>query len=246
MTWRSWEWPTNDWNSWIPIPWEGAHPWRTGPRGGMYWHFICILKNKACLRIKKVKQPHWPALQTRQKWYTPLIPIVTQACHRNQVVVVHAPNPRTREDYKMGGDSSQSQSHYWDSWSNITISDWGRGKSQWLVVFAFLTFRLNPNFCLWIFINPCFREIPQRPRIEPNINGKKKSMKWLLMILCYHRVMPSPAVIREASPSNWWKQMQRPTVKHWVKLRESCWREWGRIDCRIQWCQVHKKTYRNN
>ena len=31
--------------------------------------------------------------------------------HRNQAVVVHAFNPKTRQDYKTGGDSSQSQSH---------------------------------------------------------------------------------------------------------------------------------------
>ena len=32
------------------------------------------------------------------------------ACRRKQALVVHALNPRTREDYKVGGDSSQSHS----------------------------------------------------------------------------------------------------------------------------------------
>jgi hypothetical protein len=37
----------------------------------------------------------------------------------------------------------------------------------------------------------------------------------LLMILCYTcRQEPSITIIRETSPSNWWKQMQRSTVKH--------------------------------
>ena len=37
-------------------------------------------------------------------------------CYINQVVVVHAFNPSTREEYKMGGESSQVQSHSEDSW----------------------------------------------------------------------------------------------------------------------------------
>ena len=44
-------------------------------------------------------------------------------CHRNQVVVIHALNPRTREDYKTGGDSSQSQSHSEIPGGRIAISD---------------------------------------------------------------------------------------------------------------------------
>ena len=34
----------------------------------------------------------------------------------------------------------------------ILILDWGWGNSQWLS-FALLTFRLNPNLCLCVFIN---------------------------------------------------------------------------------------------
>ena len=30
------------------------------------------------------------------------------------------------------------------------------------------------------------------------------------------------SVIREPSSSNWWKQMQRSTAKHWAELWESC------------------------
>ena len=41
-------------------------------------------------------------------------------------------------------------------------------------------------------------------------------------------MVPSPIVIREASPSNRWKQMQRPTAKHSAELGESCGREGGK------------------
>ena len=58
--------------------------------------------------MSKVKQPHWPALQIRLQRHTPLIPVAILACHRNQAVVVHILNPRTREHYKTGGDSSLS------------------------------------------------------------------------------------------------------------------------------------------
>lgn len=42
---------------------------------------------------------------------THLIPVATLVFHKNQVVMVHAFNPRAREDYEIGGDRSLSQSH---------------------------------------------------------------------------------------------------------------------------------------
>ena len=98
--------------------------------------------------------------------------------------------------------------------------------------------------------------IAQRPRIEPNTTGKKnqsinqsinQSMKWCLMIFCYtHQMVPNPVVTREASLSNWWKQMQRPTVKHLDGAREILWKR-GRKECRSQRGQrQHKKTHKNN
>ena len=82
-----------------------------------------------------VKQLHWSALQTRQWWHTPLTPAAMLICHRNWVVVVHAFNSSTEEEYKMGGDSSQSHSE--NPGGRIAISDWGRGRSQWLAVLFF-------------------------------------------------------------------------------------------------------------
>jgi hypothetical protein len=65
--------------------------------------------------------------------------------------------------------------------------------------------------------------VSHRPRIESNTTGqkrKKQSTKWFLMIPCYtRRLEPSLIVIREASSSNYWEQIQRPTAKH-VELRE--------------------------
>ena len=60
------------------------------------------------------------------------------------------------------------------------------------------------------------KEIAQRCRIEPKMIGKKrgkKSMKWFLVILCCtHRLMLSPIVIRNASPSNWCRDPQ-PNIR---------------------------------
>ena len=59
------------------------------------------------------------------------------------IPVVHAFNPKPREDYKTEGDSSQAQYHFETPGGRITIF--------WTEVepvagcFAFLTFRLNPN-----------------------------------------------------------------------------------------------------
>lgn len=75
--------------------------------------------------------------------------------------------------------------------------------------------------------DPCLKREPQthpgtskprswmseRPRIKPNMTGESKLRQW--KDACYnHKLAPSPIVIREASFSNWWKQTQRPTVKH--------------------------------
>jgi hypothetical protein len=50
------------------------------------------------------------------------------------------------------------------------------------------------------------------------------------MTFCYaHRLVPNPTAIREASPRNWSRQIQRPTAKHYTLLGESCKRERGRI-----------------
>ena len=51
--------------------------------------------------------------------------------------VVYDFNSSPREDYKIGGDSSQSQSHSEIPGGRIAISDWGRGKSQWLAALLF-------------------------------------------------------------------------------------------------------------
>lgn len=40
--------------------------------------------------------------------------------------------------------------------------------------------------------------------------------------LLYSQIIASQIVIREASPNNWWKQMQRPIAKHQAEIRESC------------------------
>ena len=50
------------------------------------------------------------------------------SCHRNQVMhalvpVVHAFQPSPREEYKTGGDSSQTQSHSEIPGDKIAISD---------------------------------------------------------------------------------------------------------------------------
>ena len=63
---------------------------------------------------------------------------------------MHAFNPSPRGEYKMGGDSSQTQSHSEILGGRIAISDLGRGKNQWLAV---LRFWLSHNICLWVFIN---------------------------------------------------------------------------------------------
>ena len=70
-------------------------------------------------------------MQARQWWHTALIPVATLVSHRGWAVVTHAFNPSTREEYKMGGDRSQSQSE--DSWMQkhpfwseveVRASDW--------------------------------------------------------------------------------------------------------------------------
>ena len=42
--------------------------------------------------------------------------------------MVHAFNPRTREEYKTGGDNFQTQSHSEIPEGRITMSDRGKGK----------------------------------------------------------------------------------------------------------------------
>ena len=69
--------------------------------------------------VQRLKQ----TLQTRQWWHTPLIPVTTLVCHRNWAVVMHAFNPSPREEYKMGGDGSQTQSHSETPEGRITILD---------------------------------------------------------------------------------------------------------------------------
>ena len=66
------------------------------------------------------------------------------SCHRNWVV--HAFNPRTREDYKTGGDSSQAQSHSEVSWrqdrhfrTEVKVR-----ASGWLL--CFLGLQVEPQF----------------------------------------------------------------------------------------------------
>lgn len=62
----------------------------------------------------------------------------------------------------------------------------------------------------------------QRPRVEPNRNGKEiNKMKGFLMIFCcIAKLMPCPVVIRESSSSSSWEQVQRCTGRHNVE-RES-------------------------
>ena len=50
---------------------------------------------------------------------------------------MHTFNPSHRENYKIGADSFQSQSHSEIPGGRIAILDWGRGKSQWLDVLLF-------------------------------------------------------------------------------------------------------------
>ena len=56
----------------------------------------------------------------------------------------------------------------------------------------------------------------QKPSTETNMTGPlPELMKLFLMLLGYtHRLVPSPIVIRKASSSNWWKQIQKLIVKH--------------------------------
>jgi hypothetical protein len=56
----------------------------------------------------------------------------------------------------------------------------------------------------------------QIPKIEPNTTEKKKEpMKGFLMVFLYiQRSVPRPIIIREASFSNYWDQMQRNKAKH--------------------------------
>lgn len=50
------------------------------------------------------------------------------------------------------------------------------------------------------------------------------------MIFYYtHKSLSSPIVIGEASSSNLWEEMQRPTGEHYVELGESCRRGRERI-----------------
>ena len=51
----------------------------------------------------------------------PLIPVATLVCHRNQEVVLHTVNTRNIEEYKVRGDSSQTQSHSVIPGGKITI-----------------------------------------------------------------------------------------------------------------------------
>lgn len=97
--------------------------------------------------------------------------------HRNWTV--NAFNTRTRKDYKTGGENSETVL-FWDSWgqdhpfwtevevrasswllcfwdlqipgSRIDISDWHRGKNQWLAIFAYLVFRLSPDISEFLLI----------------------------------------------------------------------------------------------
>jgi hypothetical protein len=66
-------------------------------------------------------------------------------------------------------------------------------------------------------------------RVRANPMGKHQSLT-LLMILCYVcRQESSMAILWEALPSSWLRQMQTPTAKQWVELGSS----YGRIEGRI-------------
>jgi hypothetical protein len=71
-----------------------------------------------------------------------------------------------------------------------------------------------------------------RPRgwVSQRQMGKEILMKWFIMIFYYtHTSVPRQTGIWDVSSSNWWKQMQRSTVTHFVEFRESCWRRGGKI-----------------
>ena len=108
------------------------------------WHIIYTLINGAC---------HWRSESNT----APLVSLTDQvvvphtfnpssyiSCHRNQAVYAFNPsglistfNPNPTEEYKMGGDNSQTQSHSEIPGGRIAISDWGQGMRQWMVVLFF-------------------------------------------------------------------------------------------------------------
>jgi hypothetical protein len=72
--------------------------------------------------------------------------------------------------------------------------------------------------------NQCLSQLETHPM------GESQPLM-LLMIFCYGcRQEPSISVSWEASSSNWWKQMQRPTAKHQAEVKKPCERVWDRIE----------------
>lgn len=98
--------------------------------------------------VQKRKKPALISLIDQSVWHTFVISITALDCNRNCVVVVYVFNPNHREEYKRGKESSETQVRSETPDRKIPISNWGGCKSQWL---AFLMFRLNPNFSLWVF-----------------------------------------------------------------------------------------------
>jgi len=69
-------------------------------------------------------------------------------------------------------------------------------------------------------------------QVETHAMGKHQSLT-PLMILCYaYRQEPSITVLWEAPPNSLLKQLQIPTAKYWMELRDSHGRVRGRIEGR--------------
>ena len=110
----------------------------------LWWHFICILINKACLKIRKVKQPHWQPYRPGSNdihlysqyppWHTPLILVSILLWDRNQAIVERLPLIlywRELEDRRRQLSGSVSFRCFLEAGS--TFSYWVR--SQWRSAF---------------------------------------------------------------------------------------------------------------
>lgn len=68
----------------------------------------------------------------------------------------------------------------------------------------------------------------------------------ILLVIFWSTCRKEPRIItiREVSPRNWWKQMQRPIAKHQAELEESCERRGGMI-CRSQRSRIETRNLQN-
>ena len=105
-------------SSWLRTPYVGW-PW-------IHWDNTCLCSLNR--EIKGTCTQAWSGWQTMHWHHTPLIQVARVVCLRNWAGVVHAFNPSPREEYKIGGDSSQPVSFWGFLKAGSPYSNWQRGK----------------------------------------------------------------------------------------------------------------------